>query len=132
VSSYHNLGFGSLEFGKAVGAGQTIYFADGEGDSILNIDEPSQFKATIDWEASAGGAINLEGLAADSYSYANGVLDFFHGSKLVDALKINDLYGSFAVSQGTSSGGAGVEIYGTGQFLHPYQPQHGTDLPLHI
>jgi hypothetical protein len=129
VNSFHAPGGqGRLEFMQSVGAEQTVEMEGGAGYSTLQIDHPNLFKAAIDWR-SGNSVIDLNGLAADSYRAHDGALDFYHGNKVVDTLHFNGNTGAFAVAQGTSSGGPGVEIYGIGATAHAIP--HGADLPLH-
>jgi hypothetical protein len=129
VSSYHGSG-GTLEFGKSVNGGQSIIIGGGSlGPSFLEIDQPTKFKASVAMDY-PGSAIDLNKLAADSYSSHNGVLDFFSGNRVVDTLRFNPGSVPFGVAQGTSHGGAGIEIYSIG--TQHEQPSHGLDLPLHV
>ncbi len=131
VNSYHAPGgAGKLEFIQAVGSGQTVEMDGGLGYSTLQIDHPNQFKAAIDWR-SPNSVIDLNGLAADSYKAHDGVLDFYHGNRVVDTLRFDGNPDAFAVAQGTSTGGHGVEIYGTGATFPANAIPHGADLPLH-
>lgn len=131
MSTFHG-GVGKLEFMQSVGPGQTISFENGLGVyNLLEIDRPSDFHGSIVVGASSNGSssiVDLNGLAADSYSSANGVLDFFQGNTLVDEVRYNSAQ-PFTVAQGTSAGTAGIEIYA---LSNPNASvPHGADLPLH-
>jgi hypothetical protein len=78
-----DLAFGSLEFGKSVGAGQTVAVA---ANGTLHLDDPAQFAGTVSLQ---GGFVDLANMAAaDSYSYADGVLSIFAGDTVIDSLKL--------------------------------------------
>ncbi len=131
MSTFHG-GIGKLEFMQSVGAGQTISMENGLGQwNLLEIDRPSDFHGSIVVGPTGNGSssvVDLNGLAADSYSYSNGVLDFFHGNTVVDEVRYNSAQ-PFTVAQGTSTGGAGIEIYA---LSNPnFSVPHGPDLPLH-
>jgi len=131
MGSFH-APFGKLEFMKSVGSQQTVSMEGGlSGYSVMQIDHPEAFKAAVNW-ATHNSVIDLNGLAADSYSYHDGVLDFFHGNTVTDTLRFNTVgsAGPFSVAQGTSTGGVGVEIYSSGTFQNASVP-HGANLPLH-
>ena len=121
---------GTMEFAHSVSADQTVSMDGGMwGWTDLQIDDPSAFKASVLWNTPNTGVIDLNGLAADSYSAHDGVLDFFSGDTLVDTLRFSDPSGyAFAVGQGTSTGAAGVEIYSSGSAMIP----HGAALPQHV
>src|SRR5262249_50876796 len=66
---------GGIEFVKSVGSGQSITAVGG-----VRVDQPNEFNATVTFLASIG-AVYLKGLAAaDSYSYANDLLNIWSGS----------------------------------------------------
>jgi len=120
---------------QAVEARQTVHLESGVGYGVLQIDQPSTFRANVKWESDKS-AIDLNKLAADSYKYnpAAGALDFYSGNRIVDTLRIDpspsadSLTGPYTVAQGTSTGGAGIEIYSKNAgFMIP----HGSDLPMH-
>jgi len=130
VSSYHSPGAGHLEFVKSVSDLQTVALTSSVGWDHLQIDQPSQFHAAIQLLDKA--EIDLVGLAADSYRYnpTAGILDFYAGNNVVDSLRLTStLADGFGVSAGTSTGGAGVEIYSHlgPPGIHP----HGAELPVH-
>jgi len=71
----------------------------------------------------------VNGWKPKSYSAHDGVLDFFAGNAVVDTLRFsNPSNYQFAVSQGTSTGAAGVEIYSSNNSTIP----HGAALPQHV
>jgi hypothetical protein len=77
------LAFGSLEFGKAVGAGQTVLVGL---NGTLHLDDPARFAGSVSLQ---GGFIDLANMAkADSYSYSNGVLSVFAGNTVIDSLRL--------------------------------------------
>jgi hypothetical protein len=133
VGTFH-ASSGGLRFMQSVGAGQTVQMQDGlGGHSTLTVDKPGQFKAAVDWET-GNGVIDLNKLAADSYRYHDGVIDFFHGDKVVDTLRFSSAHPEltpFSIAQGTSTGGRGIEIYSTAGPLHGFAAPHGADLPIH-
>lgn len=134
VDTYH-APTGKLEFMQSVSADQTVHMGSGLGYGVLQIDQPSTFRANVEW-AGEQSVIDLVKLAADSYKYdpAAGVLDFYRGNDIVDVLRINpspaadSFVGPYTVAQGTSAGSAGVEIYSTN---FGWKIPHGADLPLH-
>jgi len=131
MGSFH-APFGKMEFMKSVGPQQTVSMEGGfTGYSVMQVDHPEKFRAAVDWQTQ-NSVIDLNGLVADSYSYHDGVLDFFHGNAVIDTLRFSTagFAGPFSVAQGTSTGGAGVEIYSSGTFQSTSIP-HGSDLPLH-
>jgi hypothetical protein len=101
------------------------------GYATLQIDQPSTFEASVKWQ-NDGAVIDLNKLAADSYKYNSeaGVLDFFRNDIVVSSLRIDPSPATnpYTVAQGTSTGGAGIEIYSTNA-TRPIP--HGADLPLH-
>jgi len=131
VSSYHSPGAGHLEFVKSVSDLQTVVLTSSVGWDHLQIDQPGQFHAAIQLLDKA--EIDLVGLAADSYRYnpTAGILDFYAGNNVVDSLRLTStLADGFGVSAGTSSGGAGVEIYS--HIGPPGMHPHGAELPVHV
>jgi len=119
-----------------------VHIADGyQGPSFLELDKPTQFHGIVELDGPA--AIDLNKLAADSYTYNGDTMTFYRGAMPVDTLRFYDgPFGStnppipFAVAQGTSTGGPGIEIYATGTAYAgaPAQhvPPHGADLlPVH-
>jgi len=132
MSTFHG-GVGKLEFMQSVDAGQTVSMESGLGHyNLLEIDRPNDFHGLITVAASGGSGsssiVDLNALAADSYSYANGVLDFFQGNALVDEVRYTSAQ-PFTVAQGTSAGTAGIEIYALSN--PSLTVPHGADLPLH-
>jgi hypothetical protein len=107
--------YGKLEFMQSVSAGQTVQMINGAagGYSLLQIDQPGRFAGEIKFNTYMG-VIDLPKLAADSYSYdaAAGALDFWHGNTLLAALRFSTAE-NYTVAKGTSTGGAGVEIFST-------------------
>lgn len=115
---------GKLEFVQSVGSHQSI-----TDTSIVQIDKPKEFAASITLAAPAAGnspaEIDLEGLAkAGSYTFKNDMLRLFSGNKVIDTLRLTDQtqYG-FAVEKTASS----VNIVG----IDPTHPATGTLLPIH-
>jgi len=134
VNTFHGPS-GKLEFMKSVGSEQTVTMASGlSGHPTLQIDHPETFKAAITWQTDSA-LVDLVGLAADSYNQRDGALDFFHGNTLVDTLRINvPTTEPITVSQGTSTGGLGVEISSTpvpGGRPFAADIPHGAALPVH-
>jgi hypothetical protein len=132
VGTYH-APQGGLEFMQSVGEEQTVIMEPSLGYATLRIDQPSTFKAAIEWQ-NDGAVIDLVKLAADSYKYdpTTGALDFFRGNRLVDELRIDQgpsLPSGYTVGQGTSTGGAGIEIYSTDL---AWKIPHGATLPVHV
>jgi hypothetical protein len=111
------LEFGSLEFGKAVAAGQTVLVGL---NGTLHLDDPARFAGTVSLQ---GGFVDLANMAeADSYSYSNGVLSVFAGNTVIDTLRlINATPDQLEV---TKAGGILTAYQGTA-------PEIGA-LPLHI
>lgn len=133
VTSFHSPGRGTLEFTRAVGSGQTVHMQSGVGFSVLEVDRPDLFKAAISWE-SERAVVDLNGLAADSYTYdrATNTLSLYNGSQVADTLRISTPtpeFATFTVSQGTSAGGPGIEIHSPGQFANE---RFGPELPQHV
>jgi hypothetical protein len=78
-----DLAFGSLEFGKSVGAGQTVVVGP---NGTLHLDDPARFAGSVSLQ---GGFVDLVNMAAaDSYNYSNGVLSIFAGDTVIDTLKL--------------------------------------------
>ncbi len=84
-------GFAKLEFGSSVGADQSVWSAlePGRPADVVVIDHPDEFHAST--TLYYGGEFDLMGLAtADSYSYANDMLNIWSGNKIVDTLRLSD------------------------------------------
>lgn len=78
-----SLEFGSLEFGRSVGPGQTVAVGL---NGTLHLDDPAQFAGSVSLQ---GGFVDLAKMAAaDSYSYSSGVLSIFAGNTVIDTLKL--------------------------------------------
>jgi hypothetical protein len=101
----HPPGGGFLEFGDAVGHGQTVNLGF---NSTLRIDQPDAFKGLINtgnvWSRSLG-SILLGGVQADSWSYHRDMLTLMNNGTVVDRLRLEQAAGAqpFQVSQ-TSTG----------------------------
>jgi hypothetical protein len=78
---------GPLEFGAAVGAGQTVIDQNSPitGNGTVKIDDPADFHATV---MLGFAGLALEGIQADSYTYANNVLSLWSGAAVVDTLNL--------------------------------------------
>ena len=119
--TFETLGGSTLEFGKSVGAGQTVILENGLGGSTVQIDQPNKFLGAVQLDL---GAVDLVGLArADSYSYQNDILSIFGGKKILDTLRLTT--GSAFNVEKTAGG---VTIY-TASLPNPVPT--GTSLPLH-
>jgi len=131
LGTYH-APYAKLEFMQSVSSEQTINLESGVGYGLLQIDQPSTFRAKIGW-ASEQAIVDLNKLAADSYKYdaSAGALDFFSGNRMIYQLhveKTSPYVGTYAVAKGTSTGGAGVELYSKD---FAWKLPHGADLPVH-
>jgi hypothetical protein len=86
---------GTVEFGREVGAGQTINLDAG----LLKLDRPAQFHGTIQG-FDAEGTIELAHTRATSAEYADGVLTLFRGHEVEARLDVAGDYttNQFAVS----------------------------------
>jgi hypothetical protein len=112
----------TLEFGKSVGAGQTVEVKRTATSGTLKIDRPSEFRGLVQLD-DAGGAIDLVGLAkADSYTYQNDMLSIYAGKHVIDTLRLAAT-SAFSVEK-TSTG---VTIYNT----FPGPDPGATLLPAH-
>jgi hypothetical protein len=84
-------GFAKLEFGSSVGVNQSVWSAEalGRPADVVVIDHPDEFHAST--TLYYGGEFDLMGLAtADSYSYANDMLNIWSGNKIIDTLRLSD------------------------------------------
>lgn len=91
-----------LEFGNAVGPGQTVVLGPDGSASVLQIDHPQEFLGSVNLP---GGQIDLEGLAkADSYTFKNDLLTIYSGRHIIEVLRMQNTtpYG-FAVEQVSGS-----------------------------
>jgi hypothetical protein len=78
-----------LEFGKAVGANQTINVLSYQAPGTLVVDKASTFAASINLTE---GLVELNGIAkADSYSFMNDILSIYNGKNIVDTLRLSIL-----------------------------------------
>lgn len=80
----------TLEFGGAVGSGQTIALLAAVPASLL-IDHPDTFGAEIDWQATARTSIptiDLRGVLADSFDYSNDLLTLYSGGQAVNTTRL--------------------------------------------
>ena len=118
--------FARMEFVSSVGAGQSIAVANNAELSLLQIDRPDLFQATVTLDPGSGTReIDLMGLAtADSYAYQNDMLSIYSGNQVIDTLRLIDAnpYG-FAVENSGSS----VNIVAINDPTHP-----PASLPVHV
>ena len=81
---------GSVEFGGAVSAGQTVAVSSDPGrdvTSTVKVDAPATFKGLVNLHANA--ELDLVGLAnADSYTLRNDILTLYAGDTVLDAIRV--------------------------------------------
>jgi hypothetical protein len=87
ISADANGGTGTLAFGDAVGAGETVHLNAG----LLELERPMAFLAAIE-DFNANGKIELVGTIATRAAYSDGTLNLFDHHRLVASL---DLPGDF-------------------------------------
>ena len=119
-----------IEFMQSVGHDQTVVAqGGGYGNQFgtVQIDDPKAYHA----DTVLGFAqINLEGLHASSYSFANGKLNLFAGNRMIDSLKLTlqtPVQGQPATNFGVSQVGGSVIVHADGVAY----VDGGTLLPLH-
>jgi len=74
---------GTVEFKKAVGAGQAVTvsgYAQQSDNGVVQVDDPNSYQAAT---ALGFGELRLEGLEADSYNQDNGRLTLWQGDTVV-------------------------------------------------
>lgn len=114
--------FSRLEFISSVGYGQTIAMTAAD---TLQIDHPASFHALVNFAGGGGSAVNLSGLAADSWSYANDLLRFWNAGNVVDTVRFAASGGASSLSVFAGPTGLSVTPAGSGT------PSGDTILPLH-
>jgi len=80
----------TLEFGGAVGSGQTLVM-DSTSPFRVEVDHPDTFQAKINWSANSRGGlstVDLRGLMADSFAYGNDVLTLYSGDQVIDTTRL--------------------------------------------
>ena len=80
----------TLEFGGAVGSGQTIAI-DATVPASLLVDHPDTFQALIDWQATyrdSNPTVDLKGVMADSFDYSNDLLTLYSGGQVADTTRL--------------------------------------------
>lgn len=96
--------YSTLEFNGSVSASTSINLGN---YSNLTVDRPGSFNGTINWTLNQPlETATVVGIHADAYSYANNTLSLYLQGIVVDALKINNLTGTYLVSQSST----GVQI----------------------
>jgi hypothetical protein len=114
-----NIGFMTLQnVGGPVGPGVTLSIPSNTG-SMLLLQDPLHFQGTIDFTRPAGAPngspsyVGLDGISADSWSYANNTVTLFSGGNVTDTVKIvNDQisFGVFRGNGGTVIGSAAAPV----------------------
>jgi hypothetical protein len=116
----------NLEFMHSVGSGQSVM-----NGGMVQIDDPAAFHGSVTMTSDTS-AIDLIGLAdADSYSYRNDMLTFWHGDTPIDVLRVHEqaqgLYG-LLVQKFTPVAGAPGQIIAfnenTPGITDPLMPKH--------
>ncbi len=97
--------FSGISFMGAVSPGQVV---NSGGFDRITIGKPTAFQGLVNYTGGPTNAIDLLGIAADSYSYKNDLLSLYKGGKVVDTLKLAAGASQFQVTENT----AGVSIGG--------------------
>jgi hypothetical protein len=117
--TWHDGGFGHMEFAGSVSRGQTI---DLSGNAGLTIDHPDNFHAGIMLENGWGpgiGAPNilLAGVQGDSWTYRNDMLTIRSGGQVVDHLRISEAAGEAFQVTGSAAGTVLSGNFGSSAFF---------------